>query len=97
MIVPNPTGHSPNGDGINDVWVIPSLADFHDCTVGVFDRDGQTVFHFTSYNHSWDGTCKGKPIPWGIYYYIIKSKNVFQQLSGSLNYITMKQVFPFLH
>jgi gliding motility-associated-like protein len=82
-----PNAFSPNGDGINDVWAIPALVDFYNCTVDVFDRSGQPVFHSTGYNQPWDGTYHGKPVPFGTYYYIINPKNGFQKLSGAVTII----------
>jgi gliding motility-associated-like protein len=79
-----PNAFSPNGDGINDIWAIPALADYPGCTVDVFDRSGQPVFHSTGYNQPWDGTFHAKPVPFGTYYYIINPKNGFQRLSGAV-------------
>ncbi|MBS1565781.1 MAG: gliding motility-associated C-terminal domain-containing protein, partial [Bacteroidetes bacterium] len=44
-----PNAFSPNGDGINDTWVIEYLDSYPGCTVDVFNRYGQTVFHSTGY------------------------------------------------
>lgn len=82
IIVPN--AFSPNGDGINDTWNISHLRDYPDCTIDVFNRNGQPVYHSEGYGKEWDGTYDNKPLPVGTYYYIINPKNNMQQLSGSV-------------
>ena len=82
-----PTAFSPNGDGINDTWVIKYLNSYPGATVDVFDRDGQPVFHSEGYNINWDGTFNGKPLPIGTYYYIINPKNGRALMSGPITII----------
>ncbi|MVT41166.1 PKD domain-containing protein [Chitinophaga oryziterrae] len=79
-----PNVFSPNGDGINDRWEIPNLADYPGCTVEIFNRYGQRVFGSTGYATPWDGTSNGKMLPLATYYYIIKLKNGFPPLSGAV-------------
>ncbi len=79
-----PNAFSPNGDNINDTWVIKGLADYQNCTVEIFNRYGQSVFHSIGYNQPWDGTYKGKPLPIGTYFYIINPKNGIASYSGSI-------------
>ena len=75
---------SPNGDGINDTWELRNLKDYPGATVEIYNRYGQAVFHSNGYTKPWDGTLNGKPLPIGVYYYIIQLKNGFPQLSGSI-------------
>lgn len=85
-----PNAFSPNGDGVNDRWEIENLEAYVFATVRVFNRYGQIVYESRGYGVSWDGTYKGKPIPVGVYYYIIDFKNpnyFFPQLSGSVTII----------
>jgi gliding motility-associated-like protein len=68
------SGFTPNGDGINDRWVIPHAVEYGDkIEVQVFNRWGERIFYSKGYGGSneWDGTFKGKPLPIGTYYYII--------------------------
>jgi gliding motility-associated-like protein len=67
-----PNAFSPNGDGINDTWVIEYLNDYPGATVEVYDRSGRMIFRSYNYANPWDGTINGKPLPVGTYYYIIK-------------------------
>ena len=82
IIVPN--AFSPNGDGVNDTWIIQYLESYPDCTVDVFNRYGQTVFHSTGYTRPWDGKVNGQPLPVGTYYWIINPKNGRSQVNGSV-------------
>jgi gliding motility-associated-like protein len=77
---------TPNGDGINDYWDIVGLIAYPDATVDIFDRYGQKVFHSLSYPKPWDGTLGGKPLPVGVYYYVINTHINGQVLSG---YVTI--------
>lgn len=81
-IIPN--AFSPNGDGINDVWNIPSLASFVNSTVQVFNRYGKLVFTSTGYHTPWDGKYNGSVLPVGVYYYIINAGKGKKPYTGSL-------------
>ena len=73
-VIPN-DGISPNGDGKNDVWVIPNIEAFPECVVEVYNRWGQLLFHSIGYKDKWDGTYKEKILPVGSYYYTINLNN----------------------
>lgn len=79
-----PNAFSPNGDGINDTWVITNLTDYQGNVVEVFNRYGQKVFYSNGYATSWDGRTHGNPLPVGVYYYIIDLKNGFGKITGSV-------------
>ncbi|MDP4265623.1 MAG: gliding motility-associated C-terminal domain-containing protein, partial [Bacteroidota bacterium] len=79
-----PNAFSPNGDGINDTWIITNLSAYPGATVDVFNRYGQLVFHSENYNKAWDGTYNGKPLPMATYYYIIDPKNNEKKIAGSV-------------
>jgi gliding motility-associated-like protein len=66
-----PNGITPNGDGVNDVWEIPHLKDYPNCTVKVFNRWGQQLYSSVGYNQPWDGTFLGNGLPTADYYYVI--------------------------
>ena len=77
-----PNAFSPNGDGINDTWVIEALSTYPESVTEVFNRYGQLVFHANGYPRPWDGTFNGKPLPAGTYYYVIDLKNDFVPVKG---------------
>ncbi|TAL59620.1 MAG: T9SS type B sorting domain-containing protein, partial [Bacteroidetes bacterium] len=64
-------GLSPNGDGINDVWVIPNIEQFPNALVEVYNRWGELLFHSIGYTTKWDAMYNGKDLPVGTYYFVI--------------------------
>ncbi|MEP6844843.1 MAG: gliding motility-associated C-terminal domain-containing protein [Panacibacter sp.] len=77
-----PNAFSPNGDGINDTWIIGYLNSYPGVTVQVYNRYGQVVYRSVDYSKAWDGTYNGAPLPVGTYYYIIDRKITAPKLSG---------------
>lgn len=82
-----PSAFTPNGDGINDTWNIKNLNGYKNCTVEIFNRNGEKVFSSVGYQVPWDGKYKGVNLPWGTYYYIINPKNGRNIISGSVTII----------
>ncbi len=81
-----PNTFSPNGDGINDKWRIDYLNTYPNNRVQIFTRAGNLVFESRGYNTPWDGTLKGKPLPFDTYYYIIEPGNGRDPITG---YVTI--------
>lgn len=69
---------TPNGDGINDVFIIPELEErpdeFPKNSLVVINRWGDVVYEAQPYGNDWDGTHykTGKPVPPGTYFYIAR-------------------------
>jgi uncharacterized repeat protein (TIGR01451 family)/gliding motility-associated-like protein len=74
-----PEGFSPNGDGVNDVFVITGLERYPEHTFTIFNRWGNMVFEAAPYNNDWDGTSTfgitvgGNELPSGTYFYIFET------------------------
>ena len=83
-----PNAFSPNGDGLNDTWVIESLNAFPKASVEVYNRNGSVVFRQIGMAN-WDGKYNGKPVPIGVYYYFIQLNNDFykQPFTGFITVI----------
>lgn len=81
-----PNTFSPNGDGINETWIIEYLFTYPDCRVKIFTRQGQLVFESRGYRTPWNGTKNGKTLPIDTYYYIIEPENGRKPLTG---YVTI--------
>lgn len=68
-------GFTPNGDGINDFWVIDNIEKFPNNKVHIFNRWGNQIYQTTNYdnaNNRWNGkTNSGQAITSGTYFYII--------------------------
>jgi len=67
-----PNAFSPNGDGVNDTWIIESIGKYPECVVQIYNRWGNLVYEKTGYMNNWEGTHKGRDLPDGAYYYILK-------------------------
>lgn len=69
---------SPNGDGLNDLFIISGIERFTDNHVYFFNRWGQLVWDGSKYDNVkvvWDGKDKqGVALTSGTYYYIIERK-----------------------
>jgi gliding motility-associated-like protein len=52
---------TPNGDGINDTWMIYNIEYHPNTTVRVFNRWGSEVFFSRDYKNDWDGHYNGSP------------------------------------
>jgi len=63
---------TPNGDGVNDKWVIPNIDMYPDNEVMVYDKAGRAVFAKRGYNNEWDGTVNGTKLKEDAYFYVIK-------------------------
>ncbi|WP_126246695.1 Ig-like domain-containing protein [Chitinophaga rhizosphaerae] len=63
-----PNAITPNGDGLNDRFVIPDLHKFQRVSLTVFNRWGNEVYHKALYDNKWDGD----GLSGGTYYYILK-------------------------
>jgi gliding motility-associated-like protein len=62
---------TPNGDGVNDTWVIYNIEQYPASTVRVFNRWGSEVFFAKNYQNNWDGYYKNssQSLPDGSSYY----------------------------
>ena len=49
---------TPNGDGVNDTWVIYNIENHPGSIVRVFNRWGKEVFYSNNYQNDWDGRYK---------------------------------------
>ena len=67
---------TPNGDDVNDTWIIENIEDFPDNEIMIYNRIGMLVCKKKGYKNNindWDGTnCKtGEVLPAASYYYVI--------------------------
>ena len=66
---------SPNGDGINDTWIVRGK-DSGQYNVTIFDKRGNLVYRAENYMNDWHGTNNGVRLSPGVYYYIVRSDNI---------------------
>jgi gliding motility-associated-like protein len=62
---------TPNGDGVNDKWVIGNLSAYPNNQVSIFDKAGRLVYQESNYQNGWDGTLNGLPLYENTYYFVI--------------------------
>lgn len=63
---------SPNGDGINDTWVIKNIEYYPDNQVKVFDRSNRVLYSKHGYTNDWNGTYNNSALSQGTYFFIIE-------------------------
>jgi gliding motility-associated-like protein len=74
-----PNGFSPDGDNVNDTFVVENIDQYPNNNVTIFNRWGNIVFEKDGYTNSaaWDGTTEsggvtiGSKVPEGTYFYVI--------------------------
>jgi gliding motility-associated-like protein len=78
-IVVTPSAFTPNNDGLNDFFgplgKVPDEYSLH-----IFNRFGELVFQSSTMEKKWNGQLKGKPQPSGQYVYLIRYKDMQQNL-----------------
>lgn len=78
---------TPDGDGLNEEFIIYCIENFPDNHLEIFNRWGQLVFSADNYDNTWAGTSrKGEELPEGGYFFIFEYRdrnNQLQQLKGS--------------
>ncbi|CAG5079536.1 gliding motility-associated C-terminal domain-containing protein [Parvicella tangerina] len=83
-----PNAFSPDGDGVNDTWIIDlptNLVDIVDLTI--VNRWGDQIAFVEDYNNTtnvWDGTydASGEPVVAGTYFYIMEAREVGGKKTG---------------
>jgi len=86
-----PNVFTPNGDGVNDMF-IPLLDNVlpDNYSLTVYNRWGQKVFQSEILQNGWDGTTTGLPNPDGTYFWIVKfvqGNGIKGEQNGSLSLI----------
>lgn len=74
---------TPNGDGLNEFFVLEGIGNYPNSTLIVFDRRGKEVYRREGYQNDWDGTYNGNPLPAGVYYYLVKFAITNRTVKGS--------------
>jgi len=69
LVIPNL--FTPNGDGLNDLFVIRNLLQYQGRELMVINRWGNQVYKSNNYNNDWDGGSLAE----GTYYYILRVRN----------------------
>lgn len=75
-LVSAPTYFTPNGDGNHDKWQLKGTECLSGFSLKVINRWGEVVFETEASLGSWDGTFKGKPVPEGVYFYVLEGRSI---------------------
>ena len=75
-----PNVFTPNGDGLNDKFVIDGIEQISGTTLIVFNRWGKKFFESTDYKNDWEGNDASD----GVYYYIITFKDNFIESANGI-------------
>jgi gliding motility-associated-like protein/uncharacterized repeat protein (TIGR01451 family) len=77
---------TPNGDGQNDVLIIPGIEYFPGSKIAVYNRWGNEVYHSENYKNDWSGAGLAE----GTYYYLIKRKETTGEIKVFKGWIYLK-------
>ncbi len=67
-----PNAFTPNGDGLNDLFVVKGTL-MKEFIMKIYSRSGDLIFETTDQLQGWDGTYKGREMPFNTYIYSIKA------------------------
>lgn len=80
-----PNAITPNGDGINDVFIITGLEQYPENELTILNRWGNHVFEQKGYTQSWSG----KGLTEGTYFYLLRVKDGNGRWQDFKGYITL--------
>ncbi len=67
-----PNAFSPNGDGINDLFMPSTNCNFQDYEMRIFDRWGTLIYQTRNANSGWNGMYRGQEAESTAYVYYIR-------------------------
>jgi gliding motility-associated-like protein len=81
-----PKGFSPNGDGVNDEFIIAGLHKYPNNSIQIYNRYGNMVYESNNYQNYWDGVSSGKTrkLPAAPYFYVLSINGGTQIVKGWL-------------
>ena len=78
---------TPNGDGVNDNFIIRNIDMYPNNVVKIYDRAGRLLFSKTNYSNEFTGTFQGSPLAEGTYYYIVDFGAGKQKIKGFITIV----------
>jgi len=66
-----PTAFTPNGDGVNDYFIVVSSAPLSYYNITIYDNNNIAVYQGNDIKKGWDGKFQGAPEPVGSYLWVI--------------------------
>ncbi len=87
IVISIPLFFTPNGDGVNDNWMIKGLTHYPNAKVGVFDRYGKLIIQLTATKFFWDGTYNGQQLISDDYWFTLKIDDTKPEVKGHFSMI----------
>jgi len=81
---------TPDGNGLNDTWVVGNIESYEFARVYIYDRWGIEVLNTTNYQNDWEGVSGTDQLPDGTYYYIITTPGIEKIYKGALTILRNK-------
>jgi gliding motility-associated-like protein len=63
---------TPNGDGMNDVFIIENIEHYPNAKLTIYNRWGRKIYETRHYQNNWGGMAYGKLIPNSVYFYVLE-------------------------
>ncbi|TAJ05678.1 gliding motility-associated C-terminal domain-containing protein, partial [Marinilabiliaceae bacterium JC017] len=84
-----PDTFSPNGDGINDAFLIPGASELQNDELYIYNRWGGLVYESKDYDNTWMGKSSAsllgsEELTEGTYFYVYKPNNKRQVIKGTI-------------
>lgn len=73
---------SPNGDNLNDRWLVKGIEFYPNAIIQIFDRFNKQLAKYNGSDPGWDGTYEGHGVPTTDYWYLITIEQLSKQYSG---------------
>lgn len=80
-----PESFSPNGDGVNEAFIIPGIEGFPDNRITIFNRWGAKLYEASGYDNRgtvWDGSTSNGTAPAGTYFYVLELGDGSEAITG---------------
>lgn len=84
-----PNAFTPNGDGVNDIFRSNQDANPLKFQLLIYNRWGAPIFKSQSIFNGWDGTFNGKPLPFGVFYWVASYTTIEGKAIAQSGYVTL--------
>ncbi|MFN6944404.1 MAG: PKD-like domain-containing protein, partial [Cytophagaceae bacterium] len=83
-----PNTFTPNGDGVNDFWILENIEDYPNAEMEIYNRWGILLIKRENNINNWDGIVNGRLLPVGTYFYILNvNVDGIDPVAGSITII----------
>jgi gliding motility-associated-like protein len=82
-----PTAFTPDGDAINDTWILENINNYENAVVKIFNKWGNLLYETNGNYIPWNGYYNGKRLPSATYYYIINLNNTDVPYTGPITIV----------